>query len=84
MNLTCPHCGQRPERWLPVEPYWGLPAVADLLNTTPGYLRKWLCTDPYLSSLPKLYRKDRTHQLHRMLPQSLVYKMLAWRARKYL
>jgi hypothetical protein len=48
MTLTCPHCGRCPDRWLPVEPFWGLPAVADLLQTTPGYLRKWLCTDSYL------------------------------------
>jgi hypothetical protein len=84
MHLTCPHCGKRPERWLPVEPYHELSAVTKLLNTTPGYLRKWICTEPYLRAFPQVYRKDPTKRLHRMLPETMVRKMLAWRFRKLL
>jgi hypothetical protein len=84
MNLTCHHCGQRPERWLPVEPFHDLSAVARLLNTSPGYLRKWICTEPYLRAFPQVYRKTWDKSLRRLIPESMLWKMLAWRARRYL
>jgi hypothetical protein len=36
MHLTCPHCGKRPERWLPVEPYHELSAVTKPLEHHAG------------------------------------------------
>jgi hypothetical protein len=85
-TLHCPHCGHDAplEKWQPVERYYELGEVAKLLNTTPGFLRKWICTEPYLRAYPQLYRKRWNAGVLRVLPESMVWKMLAWRARKYL
>jgi hypothetical protein len=86
MKLTCPHCGNAAplDKWTPVERYYSLSAIARVMNTTPGYVRKWICTEPYLRAFPQIYRKDPTKRLHRMLPASMVAKMFAWRVRKWL
>jgi hypothetical protein len=69
VRLWCPHCAKPVDTFLPVEPHYELPVAAILIGMTYGHLRTWPGNHP---EVLKIYRKDATRRLHRMLPASAI------------
>lgn len=69
MKVLCPNCYTEAESGVPCEPMFELQAAAMFLGMRVGHLRQWLSEH---QEVPKLYRKDPTRRLHRMLPGSWI------------
>lgn len=64
----CPHCLNKLDFLLPVEPLYDLALAAQLIPQTPDALRKYLSTHSH--EFQRRYRRDRQKRLHRMLTAS--------------